>query len=262
MPKENPTKHEDTQVAKERLNQVSEDTILQDLLSNLPSVDEITLELPSKNKFYALLDAAKPITIRPMTFEDEKAMMSNKNANTDVLNILLTRCVSNINIQDILEMDKLYIIMKLREISYGDEYKASFNCPACRSDNNVTFNLSQLNINYAEDDFANPIEVELPILKKKVKVRLPRVSDEGYFKNTEIAAANLWRFVEDIEGYTSMNIIAKVIKQLPLKDAHAVLEAIGGEGLGIDTKVRFVCNFCSHNEIMDLPITQDFFSVN
>jgi hypothetical protein len=246
--------------AQEQLNKMSEQQIIDDILKNAPSQEEVAVELPSKNKFYKLADPAKPITLRPMTFEDERKMVSKTNVNIDVLNILLNRCVSNIDVGSLLQMDKLYLVMKLREISYGEEYTANINCNGCKRDNMVKFNLGLLPVTYIDDDMTNPVEVELPTLKKTIKVRLPRVADENYFTNTDNAIQNLWRFVEEIDGHTEKSVISKVIPQLPLKDAHALFNAMSSDNYGIDTKVRFVCNYCSHNEVLELPITADFFT--
>tara|TARA_R110000824_G_scaffold40353_21_gene121139 strand:- start:238 stop:996 length:759 start_codon:yes stop_codon:yes gene_type:complete len=237
-----------------------DDKIISDLLANCPLQSEVVVELPSKNKFYKLLNPSDPITLRPMTFEDEKAIVSNKNASKDVLNILLGRCMTNINISDLLLFDKLYLLMKLREISYGSIYKADITCPACRTDNKVAFDLSDLEIKYVEDDMVNPVSLHLPVLKKTIKVNLPRVSDERYLNNTEASTNNLWRFVAEIEGHTKKTIISKVVKKLPLKDIHALMNLLSGQKYGINTGVRFACSYCSHSEKMELPITADFFT--
>jgi|TARA_Y100000310_G_scaffold139433_1_gene138736 hypothetical protein len=243
-----------------KASELTDDQIIKQLLENAPPVEEVSVELPSKNKFYQLEDPSKPITIRAMTFSDEKAMMSNKNVNIDILNVLLSRCVSNIKIEDLLQFDKLYLTVKLRELSYGDEYTAVIPCPGCRRDNRITFEMSKLNTNFVEDDLTNPQEITLPVLNKKIKVRFPRVKDESYFSNAEHAVSNLWRFVEEIDGHTSSTVISKVIKKLPLKDAHALLQALSSNKYGIDTQVRFLCTFCNHNEIIDMPVTTDFFT--
>ena len=244
----------------EQINKLSEQQIIDDILAGAPSTAEIAIEVPSMNKFYTLQDPAKPISLRPMTFDDERAMMSNKNVNIDVLNVLLSRCISNIEVGSLLQMDKLYLIMKLREISYGEEYNANINCTGCKRDNEITFNLSQLPVNFVNEDLTNPMSVFLPTLKKTLKVKLPRVSDESYFSNTDQAIQNLWRFVEEIDGHTEKSVISKVIPQLPLKDAHALFSAMSSSEYGVDTKVRFVCNFCNNNEVMELPISADFFT--
>jgi hypothetical protein len=251
-----------TQARGEKEPKSNEADILASLLENLPSTDAIVVDVPSKCKFYKLDNPAEGIKIRPMTFEDEKAMMSHKNVNIDTLNLLLERCVSNVRVSSLLQMDKLYLIMKLREISYGDAYGATISCPSCRRDNTVQFSLSQLQVNYLPEDAENPAEVFLPVLQKTIKLRYPRVADEGYLQNSELTLANLWRFVESIEGHDKKTIISKVMSQLPLKDSHAVISALGGGEYGIDTDVRFVCSYCGHNEITALPITADFFTGN
>ena len=250
-----------TGVAPEKkVNPTSEQKIIEDILKNMPSNDRVEVELPSKNRFYKLRDPGNPITIRPMTFEDERSMTSKKNINVDVINTLLSRCVDNIEVGQLLQMDKLFLIMKLRQISYGEVYKAQINCTSCRRDNSVQFDLDKLPVTFIDDDFSDPITVSLPVLKKDIKVRIPRVSDERYFNNADNAISNIWRFVEEIDGHSQKSVISKVIPQLPLKDAHALLNAMGATEYGINTKVRFVCNYCDHNEIMELPITADFFT--
>jgi len=238
----------------------NDDTIIEELLANIPSTEDIVLELPSKNKFYTLMDPTKPITIRPLTFEDEKKMMSSKQGGSKMLNSLLGSCIKNINLSQVLQLDKLYMLMKLREVSYGETYQAKINCPSCKNDNDITFNLSKLPVNYIEEEMVNPVPVYLPVLQKTIKVKLPTIADEGYLVNSEIAMANLWRFVTEIEGHVNKRIISQVIQKLPLKDAHALLKVMGGDGLGIDTKVKFACSYCPLVEDMELPIGADFFT--
>ena len=244
----------------EELNALSDKQVIDNILANMPSTKAVAIDLPSKNKFYSLTDPTQPITLRPMTFEDERSMISQQGSNSDVLNTLLERCISNIKVSQILQMDKLFLIMKLREVSYGDEYKATITCTSCKKPNEVILKLSDMPVTEVEEDLTNPVVFELPVLKKEIKVTLPRVQDEHYFDNAELAVANLWRFVESIDGNTKKTIISEIIPQLPLKDAHTVLEWISAAKYGIDTKVRFGCAYCSFTDVMELPIGTDFFT--
>jgi len=245
----------------EQINKLSEQQIIDKILENMPSTEEIEVKVPSLNKFYTLQDPGKSLSLRPMTFEDEKVMMS-KSGGVDPLNVLLTRCLSNINVDSLLQMDKLYLIMKLREISYGDDYTAGITCNECGKENRVSFTLSKLPVRYVEETLTDPQIIQLPVLNKKVKVRFPRVGDENYFSSAQQAMGNLWRFVESIDNCESKTVISKVIPQLPLKDAHFLFDVLGGSKYGTETKVRFICNYCSNNEVMELPITADFFTSN
>ena len=234
--------------------------IINGLLKELPSDTSIVVDLPSENRVYELEDADAPITLRPMTFDDEKSIVSAKK-DQDPVNLVLQRCTTNIKISELLPMDKLYLIMKLREISYGDDYNVLLICPSCGAENPSTIKLSQLNVNPVPDDFTDPVEIELPSIKKKAKVRLPRVKDEKTFSDPAGALDQLWRFVVDVDGHTDKSIIAAVIDKLPIRDVRGILNTIKSE-YGVDTKVKFVCSECGGASVQDLPIDANFFDVS
>ena len=58
-----------------------------EIFANLPVEVETILELPSRGKFYK----TSLIKLRPVNFEDEKAMSIAKNQGEDGLNTLLSR---------------------------------------------------------------------------------------------------------------------------------------------------------------------------
>jgi hypothetical protein len=240
--------------------QTSEDQILEMLLKDAPKTEEIELDLPSRGIGYKSIAGNAP-TLRPMTFDDEKALMS-KTSQADPMNALLARCLSNISVNELYQPDKVYILLKLREISYGDDYPVEITCPNCSKDSQVMFKLSSLNVNYVDEEFSDPVEIELPVLKHKVGIRLPRVKDEKYFETSDSAIANLWRFVEYINEYDQKTLITKFLQKLPLRDAHALLSALSGKQFGIDTQVNFLCQYCNTKTRMEMPITSDFFTTS
>ena len=246
------------------LNQQVDDSakqaVIDEILKELPTDTAVEVELPSECRVYKLEDPGAPITIRPMTFEDEKALVS-AGKNDDPVNLILQRCTTNIRIPDLLSMDKLYLIMKLREISYGDDYNTLLICSHCKAENPTTVKLSQLNVNPVPDDFEDPITVMLPTLKKEAKVRLPRVRDEKMMMDTATALDQVWRFVSEIDGHSDKSIIARVVDKLPLRDIRTILNAIKTD-FGVDTKIKFECGSCGGVTVVDLPIDSNFFDVN
>jgi len=234
--------------------------IIDDLLKEVPTDTTISVDLPSECRVYTLEDEDMPVTVRPMTFEDEKAIVGAKK-NDDPVNLVLQRCITNIKVMDLLPMDKLYLIMKLREISYGDDYNTLLICQECKAENPTTIKLSELNVNPVPDDFEDPITFVLPIAKKEIKVRQPRVKDEKLFLDTGQALDQLWRFVTEIEGHTDKSIISAVMDKLPLKDVRTILNSIKSE-YGVDTKVKFACKDCGGVSVVDLPIDSNFFDVS
>jgi len=241
-------------------NAEAKQAIIDDILKELPTDTAVEVDLPSECRVYNLEDPGAPITVRPMTFEDEKALVSARK-DQDPVNLVLQRCTTNIKIADLLSMDKLYLIMKLREISYGDDYNTLLVCSHCKAENPTTVKLSQLNVNPVPDDFQDPVTVTLPVINKEAKVRLPRVRDERVLMDSEEALNQIWRFVVEIDGHTDKSIIAAVVDKLPLKDVRTVLKAIKTD-YGVDTKVKFECTNCGGVTVVDLPIDANFFDVN
>jgi len=238
----------------------AKDAVINDILKDLPTDTAVEVELPSECRVYNLEDPGAPITIRPMTFEDEKALVG-AGRGEDPVNLILQRCTTNIKIPDLLSMDKFYLIMKLREISYGDDYSTLLVCSHCKAENPTTVKLSQLNVNPVPDDFEDPVTVLLPSINKEAKIKLPRVRDERFFEDAAASLEQIWRFVVEIDGHTDKSIIAPVIDKLPLRDVRTILNAIKTD-FGVDTNVKFQCKECGGVTVVDLPIDANFFDVN
>ena len=237
----------------------NEDAIVDSILEGLPDNVEMTVLPPSKCRFYALDDPDKSITIKPLTFEDEKFLSKTKQSQ-NIVNVLLERCVSNVSIPQLLLMDKIYLLLKIREASFGDEIQTIDYCKSCNFENTLTFFISELKINYYPDDIDIPITLDLPVLKKTVKVRFPRVSDEEHLMDSSRMFDNMWRFVEDIDGNTKKSVINKVIQRLPAKDLNVILKTAFGTQYGVQTKGQYECDGCGELNAVEVSVTEDFFA--
>jgi len=245
---------------KDTASQGAKNEIVEDLLKDLPSETAVEVELPSECRVYQLIDEDLPVSIRPMTFEDEKSLVS-AGKNEDPVNLILSRCVSNVKVPDLLPMDKLYLIMKLREISYGDDYNTLLICGLCTAENPTSIKLSHLNINPVPDDFSDPVTITLPALNKEIKIRYPRVKDEKFMADSTQALDQLWRFIVDIDGHTDKSVISAVLDRLPVRDVRTILNAIKTD-YGVETKVKLECKECGGVSVQDLPLDANFFDVN
>ena len=128
------------------------DEIMDDLFENSKSNIEQIVELPSRGLGYP--GKKSKVTIRTMSFEDEKAL-SESTPNQDVVNLLLNRCC-DIEDPDILySPDKIFLLFKIRELSYGSTVKLDGPCFKCNATNHLDVDLSQLEVKYVEDDFSD-----------------------------------------------------------------------------------------------------------
>lgn len=230
------------------------------LFANLPTEVEQQVLPPSNGQFYQ----NKYLTVRPMTFEDEKAMVVARKEKSDAVNTLLHRCVGGVSVHEILLMDKLFLILKLRELSYGPEYNTLLTCGHCTHDNKLTFNLDNLVLNHLEESFQEPIEITLPKTKVKIKVRLPRISDEIYLKDEEVIYSNLWRFIVSVNDSEDPILISKFTQdpRFPIADMSVLSKSILSADYGVQTKVKFECENCKKINLTSLPLGADFFTMS
>ena len=231
------------------------------ILENLPTELETDVDLPSKCKFYSLPDPGSNVSVRPMTFEDEKAIATIKKSDRmNPINYLLSRCVNNLNINELLLMDKMYLLYKIREVSYGPEYEVNITCPKCNSDSEVKIDISKLLLNEVPDDLTDPREVTLPAIKKNAIVRFPRLKEEKYLNFIENKNGQFWRFIESIDGHSDKKVISKVLDKLPLGDMHVLISELTKAEYGLDSKINYICGDCEGETVVDIPIGENFFS--
>ena len=239
--------------------QPDRDSRLEKLFGNLPLEADVTIKLPSKGKFYA--NKKEDVVITPIKFEDEKQLTVSVKNGLNPINLILSKCVKDLDINSLILLDKLLILLKIREISYGETYPAVATCPKCAVKSEIEIDLTKLIINYIPDDIEDPREIMLPKLKKKAKVRFPRVADEQYLETQNDVYSNIWRFVTDLDGSQDPVFIAKAIPKMPIRDIKFILNHIMRNDLGLDPKFILECADCGHESEMGVPINENFFSV-
>ena len=237
-------------------NNDAKQEVIDKLLGNLPKDSSIMVQLPSECRVYKYLEDETLIKVNPITFEDEKIISkSDKKDRTDVM---IDRCVPEIDVGTLLMMDYIFLLLKIREISYGDDYTPTVICPKCSSEVATRIQLSELNINPVPDNFSEPVVFELPDAKIQVEAKYPKVKDRNYSKEL---LDNLWRFVTKVGEYTDKSIINGVVKGLPIKDLKT-MEKMLTPIFGVDAQTKFECPECKHKTIIGLPIDTDFFGVS
>ena len=235
------------------------DAALKSLLSKVEDKKGwVPLNLPSKG-FAGYQDT---INIRAFLFEDEKILRSIQNISggDKIINSLISRCTEGVEVEDLCIFDKTYILFKLREISYGDEYTIEGQCSECLEANELTVNISELVVNYATDELVK--EVTLPDSQVIATIRPVLSKDEVLFKKASDIMDNLWRFVVSIGGHTERMIVQKFITQTTAKDITVIRETLLDEKAGLDMRIRFECNSCGSEEKMALPLNDNFFAVS
>lgn len=239
---------------------LSRNKALDDLFKDMPDETDVIVALPSKGKFYK---TKSPIVVKPLTFEDEQKILSGKNKKDNIINQIIAKCVEGIDTNELLTMDKLYLLMKIREVSYGPIYSFEIGCPSCGQITNVALNISEhLSVNDIPEELTDPREIMLPVLKKVAVVRFPRSYDEIYLGDVEVAVKNLYRFVESIDGNTDPVLISQALKRMHIRDLKTISNEVNRNDLGLDPRFMFECPHCSYNTMLAVPLDANFFSVS
>lgn len=235
------------------------DLEIEKLFSNVKDTS-LQIDLPSKGKFYKNGGTVK---ITPLLFEDEQNILLMKSQNANPLNEIIEKCVHGIDVRELLQMDKGYLLMKIKEVSYGPNYEFNITCPSCKQINNVNLNLAtDLLISDVPDDLQDPRELDLPILGVKAIVRFPRNYEENYISDLKNYADNMYRFVISIDGNDNPVFISKALKMMHIRDRKLISNAINMPNIGVDPRFQFTCAGCGFTEIRNIPFSASFFSVS
>ncbi len=191
--------------------------------------------------------------LREMTGAEEELITNGKLLRSgDAVNQLLCNCLvqlgenSNVTVKDVLDLlagDRLFILVKLRQISLGDEMTLRLACPNanCQGINQLNINLDDLTINPypTEREFTcilpgSGLLVKFDYLDGHKEKRLAALPE------ATISQGMLIRILE-IDGKTPNK---KTVTEMSLRDRQALRQAMLDVDGGIDTTIDTVCQHC------------------
>jgi hypothetical protein len=193
-----------------------------------------------------------------------------------VLDKLLQSLLINksIDINTLLISDKTAIFIAIRRFAYGDAYPVNVGCPACAKPNRVDINLA--NLTTLSIDFestprnTNEFFCELPKSHAKVSYKLLNQSDEDEISkelealkrvNKEDAhelTTRLKHRIISVNGSTEQVVIRKFVDEMLAADSRALREHIRNHTPDIDMRFDFICEHCSFERRLDIPVGASF----
>lgn len=236
-------------------------------------------ELPSKGLIYDT-PVNPRIRLRSMTTADEMWRLQRTSTPYRVMCELIDKCIvgdkPGISAYDMCLGDYQVLLHKLRVVTYGPDYKMMMTCPVCRSVNEITVNLDELDvIKYSEED-AGMSKITLPKSKKVVELRMqtPRILDEIESRKAEMKKKSkdktsrydylitLESLIKTVDGttYSSAELEAMLLK-LPLADANYLLQKADklNQKVGVSTTVNVSCPDCGNEVVVPFLLTSEFF---
>lgn len=241
---------------------------------------EITL--PSKGLFNPEIPEGKVIQ-RCMMVADQKFLLGSSQSSGSQVHQMIQRTTTSPKEFDVANLtlpDTLYLLFKLRILSYGNEYSFRTRCPECGKKIEVTVDLSELNVETLEDNYADSMTVELPhrgdtvVTKILTNADVEEINNEikrRKRKNPNDESEYILRIVRSIakiklkkdkSELTHPIDIERYVNSLTDLDASAIIYARDSVSFGITPVVEKVCPECREYIDVNMNFSGDFFRPN
>ncbi len=213
--------------------------------------------------------------IREMTGGDEEEIAQGgiRNNMGKVVTSLLANCVLEIGdykkseikkkekwlsiIRSLYLGDRDLIMLKIRELTYGNELEIKSTCPSCKYDLTVLFNMDEIEIEEPTTDPA-VIEFELPRgyidNKDKIhaagKMRMPTGYEQELLdpiarKNP--GRANTMLLSKAVYEIGDVNLNASLIRDLGQRDREYLINTLSEYTFGPKFSVNVICDSCGND---------------
>jgi len=229
---------------------------------------------PSKSKFYD--DIPDTVNVRAMTGEEEQILATPRWVKKGkAIDMIFNRCIKeSFDTESLLSVDRTYLLIFLRGISYTPEYDVEIKCPECGIKFSSVIDLNVLDVHACPEEFdSDELSGNLPTSGFGYSFRLATGADEQEittYRERRIAAWGdqseddtlLYRtalLLEDIEGVTMKKELALLLKRLPINDVAHLRNEINEPPFGVDTDVPMICPSCTEEFKIDLPLETNFF---
>jgi hypothetical protein len=195
------------------------------------------VSLPSEGLFYK--SKKRSVKVGYLTAADENIISSidrKKTINESiVLPLLRNRLYErDLRPEELLEGDTEAILIFLRNTSFGSEYNVSAVDPQTGEYFTAAVDLSELNIikPKQEPNQEGYFEVELPVSKHKVKLKLLTMGDKLEIeriissypseRNAPVVTTRLIKNIVELNGSTDRVKISTFVEQMPIKDSKFI----------------------------------------
>lgn len=219
--------------------------------------------LPSRGKIYPEASPLRSgeVKLRPMVGEDEEILATNQG---DAIDRLLEQCLDgNHKAQDFYSEDKMYLLLMLRAISYGEHFPFKTRCQHCGATNDYNPSLlKDIHVNMLEQP--GPFSLELGeteiewdfidgVTEKKVSQRAKR-NNESEVTLMRAAA------IVSIDGKSaSPSEAIEFVRKAPVKHLRTLRQAMEEKAFGIVEKMLLECHACNQESEVPLALSADFF---
>jgi hypothetical protein len=234
--------------------------VLQRLLSNITSkLSWVEIDLPSRGLLYE--SGVNKISIRPLTFEDER-LLKSISATKDpdaVIERLMRNCIKGIDASELSPQDKMYALFRIRGISYGDSYPIEHDCMNCGATSKLDLSIKTLDTTELKEEHMRFV---LPDSEQEVQIKLPRSQDSHLLKTIDTMHENMHLFVYSIGGVTDKTIVEAFIRKTTVRDIDVLRSRIYTPEYGMENHFFYTCAGCGTKNRVPIELNANFFTAS
>ena len=253
-------------------------------MKNIESNFTQEIVLPSNGLLNPELQDGRLIQ-RCMMVSDQKFLSGSTMTAGAAIQQLLQRTIESPEEFDVKKLtlpDTLFLLFKLRILSYGNMYTFKTRCPECGERISVTLDLSELPVEFLEEGFAETLVAKLPHRGDKVYTKLLTNQDideiDKELKRRKRKSMNteegdyVLRIVKSIEKIelskpnadnkselTHPIDIERYVNSLTDLDASAIIAARDSVRFGVIPAVEYTCPECSNYIDVNIQFSSEFF---
>jgi len=256
------------------------DPNLNALLAGLSTQNYEEILLPSRGVLYDSPDL--PVNgvlhLRPMTGQEESILSTVRFMRGGRgIEMIFKNCIQekNINTENMLSVDRTFLLVYLRAISYGNMYEVSVRCPDCNHQFDYDIDLN-LPIDYCPESFTKAsMTRQLPktgyvfnyqlmtgAIETQVgqyrdhKSKFSNATDDSFIYRASMLITEIGNKDAKID---QRHGIQALIERLPAQDVNYIRNVLNEPPFGVDTEVKVICPACTSQFPVELPYEANFF---
>lgn len=238
--------------------------------------------LPSKGRIYGVespLHGSETVEIRAMTTREEDILTSRALIKKGtVITELIKSCLTdrNIDVREMIAGDRNALMVAIRIMGYGPDYKTDIECSSCNQMNKEhEFVLDKLEIKRLEIEPVQPgqnlFSFSLPVSKKLVQFKFLTGKDEEEIlvtqermkklgtENDRLVSSRLKYAVVTVDGKSDRSLVNAFLDKLIARDSLELRRYMERNEPGIKMTQTFECKHCDNVEEVQIPIGTNFF---
>ena len=239
------------------------------------------VDLPSRGQFYPEnhpLHGKDTVEIKYMTAKEEDILSSIVDTKSETTFDRLIKSLlvdKTINPSEILQEDKLAILLAARTTGYGKDYTTLSFCTACNKDTKHTFDLTKVSTRSPEIEtwydqerdtfmFKTPIsKIDVELSNKIEQIEISIQAEKEKKEKYNIPFNNLISFLERVivtaNSVSDPELLKKLINVLPAADAKSIKQFYNLCRPQISTIQNTECQVCNNASEKEAPFTWALF---